>query len=80
MPDDSKLLALEAELSERLVEFERLDIAWPKGRGAVERARIGREHENTLERIAEIETFIAQCRPTTVADAAVLLSVRPKSY
>ncbi len=37
------LPALEQRLTERLLAFERLDEAWPRGRTAVERAEIGRQ-------------------------------------
>ena len=37
------LPVLEQRLTERLLDFEHLDEAWPKGRTAVERAEIGRE-------------------------------------
>jgi hypothetical protein len=42
------LAALEHRLAERLLEFERLGEAWPKGRDAVERAEIGRQREDAL--------------------------------
>ena len=43
MPAASKPLpALEQRLVDRLLEFERLDEAWPRGRTAIERAEIGR--------------------------------------
>ena len=37
------LPVLEQRPTERLLDFERLDEAWPRGRSAVERAEIGRE-------------------------------------
>ncbi len=46
MPGASEtLVALEHQLAERLLDFERLDEAWPRGRTAIERAEIGRQQE-----------------------------------
>ncbi len=43
MPGPSETLpVLEQRLAERLLDFERLDAAWPRGRAVIERARIGR--------------------------------------
>ncbi len=36
------LVDLEQSLIERLLDFDRLDEAWPRGRAAIERAEIGR--------------------------------------
>ena len=38
----TRLVTLEQQLAERLLDFERLDEAWPSGRTAIERAEIGR--------------------------------------
>ena len=44
MPAFSETLpVLEQQLTERLLAFELLDEAWPRGRTAIERAEIGRE-------------------------------------
>ncbi len=44
MPGPSEsLVDLEQRLAERLLTFERLDAAWPRGRTAIERAEIGRQ-------------------------------------
>ncbi len=40
-PSES-LPALEQRLTKRLLAFERLDAAWPRGRTVIERAEIGR--------------------------------------
>ncbi len=42
------LVALESRLAQALLEFERLDTAWPRGRTAIERAGIGRLRETAL--------------------------------
>ncbi len=43
MPGPSETLpVLEQQLAERLLAFERLDEAWPRGRTAIERAELGR--------------------------------------
>ncbi len=50
MPAPSESLpVLDELLTERLLEFERLDTAWPKGRTAIERTRIGRERETAAQ-------------------------------
>ena len=55
MPDPSETLpALEQRLAERLLAFETMDAAWPKGRTAIERAEIGREREEALYEIAAL--------------------------
>ena len=42
MPTASEsLVSLEQLLAERLLDFDRLDEAWPRGRTAIERAEIG---------------------------------------
>ncbi len=44
MPATSETLpVLEQRLAERLLDFERLDEAWPHSRTAIERAEIGRQ-------------------------------------
>ncbi len=74
MPAPSEsLVALESRLAEALLEFERLDAAWPKGRTAIERAKIGRRREDALSEIATLRHRIATGRAQTLADAAVQL-------
>ena len=70
---DADLLAWEAELTELLLEHERLEAAWPKGATPIERARIGRRLEDVLDDIAEIHELMADARPRTLARVAVLL-------
>ncbi len=43
-------------LAERLLDFEHLDEAWPRGRTAIEHAEIGRQREAALSEI------VAYCR------------------
>ena len=72
MPGPSEsLVALDQRLAERPLAFETMDAAWPKGRTAIERAEIGREHEEALYEIASLRTRIATGRADTPADAAV---------
>ena len=74
MPGPSEsLVALESRLTERLLDFERLDEVWPKGRTALERAEIGRRREEGLSEIVALRQRIASGRAVTLADAAVLL-------
>jgi len=74
MPAASKPLpALEQRLVDRLLEFERLDEAWPRGRTAIERAEIGRQREDALSGIAALRDRIVTARAETLADAAVQL-------
>ena len=59
MPVPSESLpVLEQRLAERLLDFERLDEAWPKGRTAVERAEIGRQREDALSEIVALRDRI----------------------
>ncbi len=67
------LVALESRLAEALLAFETLDTAWPKGRTAIERARIGRRREDALSEIMVLRHSIATGRAETLADAAVQL-------
>ncbi len=61
MPDDP-LLSLETELLDLLLRHERLAAAWPRGRNPIERAKIGRQVEDTGTRIAEVMAEIANTR------------------
>jgi hypothetical protein len=65
--------ALEQRLAERLLDFERLDEAWPRGRTAIERAEIGRQREDALSGIVTLRDRIARGRAETLADAAAQL-------
>ncbi len=71
-PSESPV-ALESRLTDRLLDFERLDAAWPKGATAIERARIGREREEALSDICALRQRIAGARAETLADAAAQL-------
>ena len=74
MPGPTESLpALEQYLTERLLAFELLDAAWPKGRTAVERAEIGRQREDALSEIVALRNRIVTARAETLADAAVQL-------
>ena len=74
MPAASETLpALEQRLAERLLGFETMDAAWPKGRIAIERAEFGGEREEALYEIAALRQRIATGRAETLADAAVQL-------
>ncbi len=74
MPAASEtLVALEHQLTAALIWFETLDAAWPKGRTAIERARIGRRREDALSEIMTVRQRIATGRAETLADAAVQL-------
>ena len=74
MPGPSESLpALERHLAGRLLDFERLDEAWPCGRTAFDRAEIGRHREDALSGIAALRDRIITSRAETLADAAVQL-------
>ncbi len=71
MPGPSETLpALEQRLTDRLLTFELLDEAWPKGRIAVERADTGRRSEDALSGIVALGDRIVTARAETLADAA----------
>ena len=65
------LPVLESRLAERLLDFERLDAAWPRGRTVIERAGIGRQREDALSGIVALRDHIVTSRAETLADAAV---------
>ena len=74
MPTPSESPAvLEHQLAERLLAFEILDTAWPKGRTALERAEIGRRREDALSQIVTLHRRIVAGRAETLADAAAQL-------
>ena len=63
MPARSETLpALEQRLAERLLAFERLDDAWPRGRTAIERAEIGRQREDAPSQIVTLRQRIVTSR------------------
>ena len=64
---------MEGELERLLVRWEGLRAAWPKVRTAVERARIGREVEDTFDRISELQRGIVTTPARTLSGAAVQL-------
>ncbi len=48
-------------------------MAWPKAPRAVDRASIGREHSQALDKIGSLQYRIIVLRAETLADAAVQL-------
>lgn len=68
---DVVLVDAERELHELVVEVDELYAIWPKGKGAVERARIGQRIEGALSRVAELYGVIVNARPETLQGAAV---------
>ncbi len=70
---DVTLVDLESELEALLVEYEPQSQAWPKEPGAVARAEIGRNMEDALTRIGELQYAIATTPARTVPEAAVHL-------
>ncbi len=74
MPGPSEtLVSLERRLTERLLAFERLDTAWPRGRTMIERADTGRQREDALSGIVALRDRIVTARAETLVDAAVQL-------
>ena len=69
----ASLITLERQLADVLLEFERLDDAWPRGRNAIKRAEIGRRREETLSEIVTLHQRIVAGRAETLADAAAQL-------
>ncbi len=54
MPDPSETLpVIEEQPVECLLDFERLDEAWPRGHTAIERAEPTRTHDNANSRATE---------------------------
>ncbi len=59
MPSPSETLpVLESRLTERRLDFDRLDETWPRGRTAIERAEIGRQRDDTLSGIVALRDRI----------------------
>ena len=74
MPASSDhLVDLEQQLAGLLVQFEFLSEAWPMAPRAVDRASIGRERSQTLDKIGSLQHRITVTRAETLADAAVQL-------
>ena len=74
LPVPSETLpVLEQRLAERLLAFEHLDAAWPKGRTAIDRTEIGRQREDALSGIVFLRDLIITVRAGTLADAAAPL-------
>ena len=74
MPGPSETLpALGQRLAERLLAFERLDVACPRDRTAIERGEIGRRREEALSGIVALRQRIVTARAETLADAAAQL-------
>ncbi len=71
-PDDL-LLSLETELHDLLLRHERLAQAWPRGRNPLERAKIGRQVEDTRTRIGEVMAEIANTPARTPLGLVVQL-------
>ncbi len=67
------LVEMERELEALLVEYDSLSRAWPKEPHAVARAEIGRQMEDALTRIGELQHAIATTPARTVPEAAVHL-------
>ena len=65
--------SLEQRLEARLLELDRLQRERPKAPGALRRAEMGRQIDDALAEIRELEQEIALARASTLADAAVQL-------
>ncbi len=65
------LVDLERELEALLVEYDSLSRAWPKEPHAVARAEIGRQVEDALGLIYELQRAITRTQAETLPDAAV---------
>ncbi len=68
---DAALVDAERELHSLVIEVDELYAMWPKGKGAVERARIGRRIDDALARVSEIYGVITSAQPVTLQGAAV---------
>ena len=67
------LVELERELDALLLEYESLSRAWPKEPDILTRAKIGRQVEDALSRIYELQHAIGTTQARTIPDAAVQL-------
>ncbi len=72
MSEPSKTLpTLEQRFAEHLLALVLLDKAWPHGHTAIERARIGRQRNGVLARIAALRKRIASVPSEMLIDVAV---------
>ncbi len=67
------LVDLEEQLADRLLDFERLDEAWPHVPYVLDRARIGQQRDDTLSEISRLQQRIVTAQAVTIEDAAVQL-------
>ena len=67
------LVSLERRLEACLLELDRLQRERPKAPGALRRAEMGRQIDDALDEIRELEQEITLARASTLADAAVQL-------
>ncbi len=67
------LPALEHRLEARLLELDRLQRERPRAPRALQRAEMGRQIDDALAEIRELERQITLARASTLADAAVQL-------
>ena len=72
-PANPDLVALEQQLIGRLLEYEILRAAWPKAEHVLDRAKIGGQVNDTLDRIHGLEKEIAAAQAHDLAGAAVQL-------
>lgn len=72
-PAGADLVALEQQLVGLLLEYEILRAAWPKAEHVLDRAKIGRQVNDTLDRIHGLEKAIVAAQAHDLAGAAVQL-------
>ena len=72
-PANPDLVALEQQLVGLLLEYEILRAAWPKAEHVLDRAKIGRQVNDILDRIHGLEKEIASAQAHDLAGAAVQL-------
>ncbi len=65
------LVELERQLEGTLIKYERLREAWPKEPHVVARAEIGRQVEEALGRIYQLQRAMTGTQAETLPDAAV---------
>ncbi len=73
---DGSLVDLERQFDALLLEYDSLSRAWPKEPDILTRAKIGRQVEDTLRRICELQHAIATTQAKNIPDAAVQLRRR----
>ncbi len=74
LPRSGSLVTLESRLTQRLLDFERLDEAWPKGRTAIERAWIPRVGSPAIDTARAEVCNAAMKRVTAFAVLLVVLA------